>query len=105
MRTNGTLQFNTFVGGGFNEDGEPIAGVDGWSEAIPCSIKTVNNNSKGRYEDGKFNQASYEVLVEPNSRLLDITRVKLIRGETELGEYPVQGRPTPTVMDRIKIIV
>lgn len=105
MRTNGTLRFSTYIPGGFNDDGEPIAGHDGWSEAIPCSIKTVTNNSKGRYEDGKFNQASYEVLVEPDERLLGITRVKLVRGEIELGEYPVQGRPTPTVMDRIKIIV
>lgn len=105
MRTNGTLQFSTFAEGGFTSDGEPIAGFDGWSEAIPCSIKTVTNNSKGRYDDGKFTQTSYEVLVEPDERLLDVKRVRLVRGEMELGEYPVQGLPIPTVMDRMKIIV
>lgn len=105
MRTNGKLQFSTFVEGGFNGDGEPIKGVDGWSEDIPCSIKTVTNNSKGRYEDGKFNQASYEVLTESDNRLLTVKRIRLFRGETELGEFVVQGLPTPTIMDRIKIIV
>lgn len=105
MRTNGTLQYSTFVAGGFNDDGEPIAGIDSWSQPVPCSIKTVTSNSKGRYEDGKFNQASYEVLVETDDRLLDIKRVKLERQGVALGEFPVQGMPIPTVMDRIKIIV
>lgn len=105
MRTNGMLQFSTFASGGFNDDGEPIMGINSWSEAIPCSIKAVTNNSKGRYEDGKFNQASYEVLAEPDNRLLTVKRIRLFRGETELGEFVVQGLPTPTIMDRIKIIV
>ena len=106
MRTNGTLQYCIISEGGFNEDGEPIAaGSPTWSEAIPCSIKEVTNNSKGRYEDGKFNQASYTILVEPANIPLDVTRVRLQRKGIELGEYAVQGLPTPTTMGRVKIIV
>lgn len=102
MRTNGILRYQIISETGFNDDGEPIAS-DSWSEAIPCSIKTVTNNSKGRYEDGKFNQASYEVLIETIP--LDVRRVKLERDGITLGEYPVQGLPTPTTMGRVKIIV
>lgn len=106
MRTNGTLQYCIISEGGFNEDGEPIAtGSTTWSEAISCSIKNVTNNSKGRYEDGKFNQASYSILAEPANIPLNVTRVKLQRKGIELGEYAVQGLPTPTTMNRVKIIV
>lgn len=105
MRTNGTLQYGTFTGGGFNDDGEPITGTTSWSEAIPCSISAVTNNSKGRYEDGKFNQASYTVLVEKTDFPLDIKRVRLQRYGIDLGEFAVQGLPIPTSIDRIKIVV
>lgn len=105
MRTNGFLQYLTHTEGGFNEDGEPIDGTDNWSTPISCFIKTVTNNSKGRYEDGKFNQASYEILVENEHVPIDINRVRLVRHEVELGEYAVQGKPIPTVMERVKIIV
>ena len=105
MRTNGYLQYLTHTEGGFNEDGEPIMGSDIWSSPVSCSIKTVTNNSKGRYEDGKFNQASYEVLVENEQIPISTNRVKLFRHDVELGEYAVQGKPIPTFMDRVKIIV
>ena len=103
MRTNGTFRY-LLSDNRFNDDGEPIVSVQ-WSEAVPCSIKTVTNNSKGRYEDGKFNQASYEILVETSKCPLNIKRLKLERDGIELGEYPVQGLPTPTTMGRVKIIV
>ena len=103
MRTNGILRYQIISDNGFNDDGEPVRSSDSWSEIIPCSIKAVTNNSKGRYEDGKFNQASYEVLVETIP--LDVRRVKLERDGITLGEYPVQGLPTPTTMGRVKIIV
>lgn len=93
------------VSGGFNEDGEPDAVVQSWSDSFPCHIKTVTNSSKGRYEDGKFNQASYEVLVESYHFPLGIKRVKLVRNDVELGVFAVQGLPTPTTMDRVIIIV
>lgn len=105
MRTNGYLQYLTHTEGGFNEDGEPIMDTDSWSTPVSCSIKTVTNNSKGRYEDGKFNQASYEVLVENSQIPIDTNRVRLVRHDVELGEYAVQGKPIPTTMDRVKIIV
>lgn len=106
MRTNGTLQYCLPSVGGFNEDGEPIAaGTPSYSEDIPCSIRTVTNNSKGRYEDGKFNQASYEVLVETANCPLDINRVRLYRSGICLGEFAVQGVPTPTSMDRVIIVL
>ena len=106
MRTNGTLQYCVPSEGGFNEDGEPIAaGSASYSEDIPCLIRVVTNNSKGRYEDGKFNQASYEVLVESANLPLNVARVRLYRAGIMLGEFAIQGVPTPTSMGRVKIMM
>lgn len=105
MRTNGTIQYNIHTGGGFNDEGEPVDFVDAWSDAVKCFIRTVTDNSKGRYEDGKFNQASYEVLVESGGIPEDANRVRLVRGKTGLGDFTVQGKPLPLAMDRIKITV
>lgn len=104
MRTNGTLQYNIHTGGGFNDDGEPVASVDTWSEDVRCFIRTATNET-GRYEDGAFIQASYEVLVEDGRIPLEANRVKLTRGKTELGDFAVQGIPLPLTMNRIKIVV
>lgn len=104
MRTNGTLQYNIHTSGGFNDEGEPVSS-DAWSEDVKCFIRTVTNNSEGRYDDGKFNQASYEVLVEDGQIPIDVNRVKLTRGKTELGEFAVQGLPLPLTMSRVRIIV
>lgn len=106
MRTNGYLQYLIQTAGSFDDDGEPIQGANNsWSDPVPCSIKTVTNTSQGRYEDGKFNQYSYQVLVEEYHFPTDINRVKLVRNDTELGEFAVQGKPIPTTMDRVIISV
>lgn len=105
MRTNGTLQYCIFKGGRFNDNGEPIAGKLLYSDAIPCLIKTITNNSKGRYEDGKFNQYSYEILIETANIPFNVKRVRLNRDGIELGEFTVQGFPIPSTMDRVKIVV
>ena len=68
MRTNGTLQYQQLSVGGIDADGEPIASVETWSDAIACSIKTNSDNRKGVYEDGEFRVASFLVLLEADAR-------------------------------------
>lgn len=104
MRTNGTLSYCE-PDITLNDDGEPVINSLSWSNDIPCLIRVVTNNSKGRYEDGKFNQASYEVLVESSDMPLDIKRVQLTHYGKSLGEFAIQGNPVPTSMHRIKITV
>lgn len=104
MRTNGILKY-CIPSMSFNDDGEPSWGDTSWSDGMPCLIKPITNNSKGRYEDGKYSQASYEVLVESACLPNDINRIKLQRDGQELGEFAVQGIPTPTSMHRTILIV
>ena len=105
MRTNGTLQYSISSGGGFDEGGAPIPESETWSEEIPCSIKTVTNNSRGRYEDGRFDQTTFDVLVEYGTIPLSVTFVKLARNGVFLGDFRLQGKPIPTTMCRIKFSV
>ena len=103
MRTNGTLQYETIVGGGVNEYGEPIAAQSEWSEPIPCSIKTNSDNRRGRYEDGIFRIASFDILIELAE--FPHNTVKLNRLGEELGEYQVLSAEPMTTVGRTKITV
>lgn len=107
MRTNGYLQYPlSATAPQFDEDGVPVStSSPTWSDKIPCYIRTVSSTSKGIYEDGVFHQASYEVLVERNTIPENTQKVKLVRGQVELGEKQVQGYPEVINLDRIKIIV
>ncbi len=107
MRTNGYLYYPTSATAPtFNDDGVPVTtSQHGWSDAVPCHIRTVSSTSNGRYEDGTFHQASFEVLTERNTVPLDTQKVKLERSGKTLGEFQVQGMPEEISLDRIKIVV
>lgn len=110
MRVNGLLYIKraaTLPGAesGFNEDGEPIKGNPEYGEPIPCHIRTITDNRRGRYEDGEFRQASYEVLLEQPREHFTADKVKLCRYGDLLGEYDVQSVEPLTVLGRIRITV
>lgn len=107
MRTNGTLIYPLSVSTPqFDKRGVPITGPNPtWSGEIPCHIKTLSSTSNGRYEDGTFHQASYEVLVERNAIPTDCQKVKLVRRGVVLGEFQIQGYPEVINLDRIKFTV
>lgn len=60
---NGTLQTVVKTGGGM-EHGKPIPVKEVVSDPIPCNIKTVTDNKKGKIIDNVFTQSSYEVLID-----------------------------------------
>lgn len=105
MRYNGTIQFEQTAPGGENEFGEPIPAQTGWSEPIRCSVKANSDTRKGRYEDGKFRQASYVVLIESQKLPDSIQRTRLTRFSENLGEHDILNiEPSPSV-GRIQILV
>lgn len=110
MRTNGTLQYEIITGGGVNEYGEPVVSQSRWCEPIRCSIRTNNDNRRGRYDDGVFRQSSYTVLIERNAHrdidaIADIKRVRIVRGRESLGEYFVMSVVPCDSVGRIQIDV
>lgn len=99
MRTNGTLQYQTLIEAQIDENGEPVAPKETWSDTIPCNIKTNSDNRKGAYEDGEFRVASFTVLLEADAKqhFERIKRIRLYRGSESLGEYRVlNGEPIVT---------
>lgn len=105
MRYNGTIQFEKTSPGGENEYGEPIPAKTEWSEPIKCSIKANSDTRKGKYEDGKFRQASYMVLIETRPLPTNVQRTRLTRLSESLGEYDILNiEPSPSV-GRIQIMV
>ena len=104
MRTNGYLQVKIVTEGGFNDDGEPVSGGVDWGSEIPCSIKTLTDNRKGRYDDGEFRIASFIILIEERNDFYP-SHIKLTRYDVELGEYKVQSIEPLKSVGRIQIQV
>lgn len=104
MRVNGTLSYLIEQTASFDEDGVPTPNVSTWSQPVECWIQTNTHNERGTYQDGKFTQASYLVLLERQRLATEPSRVRLVRGTKELGEYDVQDCQR-VHLDRIKIIV
>lgn len=107
MRTNGTLQYQTLSSGVIDDNGEPIAPTEQWSDAIACSIKTNSDNRKGVYEDGEFRIASFIILLETDAQknYESIKRIKLMRGAEALGEYRVICSEPLVTQGRFQIMV
>ena len=107
MRTNGTLQYQKLSTGSVDDNGEPIAPTEAWSEEIACSIKTNSDNRKGVYEDGEFRVASFLILLEADAKqqFESIKRIKLKRGSELLGEYRVLCSEPLVTQGRFQITV
>ena len=63
----------------FDEDGMPTVGEPTWSRPIGCFISVNTHNTKGTYQDGRFTQASYEVLLERQPLDVVPSRIKIKR--------------------------
>lgn len=105
MRYNGTIQFEQTSTGGINEYGEPIPAKTEWGEPIKCSIKANSDTRKGIYEDGKFRQASYVVLIETRTLPGGIQRTRLKRFTENLGEHDILNIEPLLSVGRIQILV
>ena len=107
MRTNGKLQYQILSPGGIDDNGEPIAPTETWSDAIACSIKTNSDNRRGAYEDGEFRIASFIILLEADAKMNyeSIKRISLMRGAETLGEYRVICSESLVTQGRFQIMV
>lgn len=79
MRVNGTLSYLIEQKSSFDEDGVPTPAEPTWSAPIECWIQTNTHNERGTYQDGKFTQASYLVLLERQHLDRMPSRVRLKR--------------------------
>lgn len=104
---NGILQVIQKTGGGFDENGLPQKVQDDPGEPIPCNLKTITHDKKGKYTDGTFTRFSYEILLDiETARNFTADRVKLTdnRGN-ELGVFQVQDVQHLDAVGAIKISV
>lgn len=87
-----------------DDNGIPIISANPeWSTPIPCAIKTNTRNNKGIYRDGKFEIATYEVLIEAAE--IEAKRVKLEMNGKGIGEFVVQDIQELLSVGRVKILV
>lgn len=106
MRTNGFLYIQRTPEGEVEVDdnGIPIISANPeWSTPIPCAIKTNTRNNKGVYRDGKFEIATYEILIEAAE--IEAKRVRLEMNGKGIGEFVVQDIQELLSVGRVKILV
>lgn len=103
MQYNGTIQYKVLAGGGLDDNGEPIISTVSWSEPIRCLYNTVKH-SNTIYQQGKFTEASYEILIESmdfHADAVKLTDDRLL----SLGEFEVQNIEFVNRSGRVKITV
>lgn len=78
-------------GGGVDENGNPIAVDNNWSDAIPCHFDTDNKETIYRYDNGSATVFDYVVWIDPISDDMTGRMVKLIdEYGNEVSERMVQ---------------
>jgi hypothetical protein len=103
MQYNGTIQYKVLSGGGLDENSEPIKSDSTWSDPICCLYKAVKH-SHTIYQEGKFTDSSYEILIE--SQEFEADMVKLTNNKNKiLGEFEVQNIVFIERSGRVKITV
>jgi len=60
----GSIQVKKTVGGGYAEDGTPVAVSSVYSEPIPCMIVPNTKGLLRKYADGESVVASYEIILK-----------------------------------------
>lgn len=60
----GTIQIKKTVGGGYDDDGAPVAVSFIYSEPIPCLIVPNTKGLLRKYADGESVVASYEIVLK-----------------------------------------
>nr|DAP01651.1 MAG TPA: hypothetical protein [Bacteriophage sp.] len=103
MQYNGTIQYRILSGGGLDENSEPIKSDSSWSDPICCLYRSVKH-THGIYQQGKFTDSSYEILIE--SQEIEVDMVKLTNDRNKmLGEFEVQDIVFLERSGRVKITV
>lgn len=103
MQYNGIIQYRILSGGGLDENSEPIKSDSSWSDPIRCLYRSVKH-THGIYQQGKFTDSSYEILIE--SQEIEVDMVKLTNDRNKmLGEFEVQDIVFLERSGRVKITV
>lgn len=100
---NGTLQTIEKTGGGMI-DGRPAKVEEVISSPIPCNIRTITHNHKGKTIDGVFTQASFDVLIDVPTFSAERVILTNNRGVC-LGEFRVQDIQHLDSVNAVKITV
>ena len=103
---NGTLQVITKTGGGM-KNGRPVKVEESFGNPIPCNLKTITHDHRGKVVDGVFTRASFEVLVDL-SDVPHFTAERVLLKDNRgmrIGEFRVQDIQHHDCVEAVKITV
>ena len=101
----GTISAKIKNGGGINpETGAPIPVESSWGEPVKCKYKANLLNNKGRYTNGNFQQASFEITTPHMDFEASIIRLYDSRNNL-VCEKEVMSIEVLEYIQRVKVIV
>lgn len=100
---NGILRIVAKTGGGIR-NGVPIPVTEGLGEPLPCNIRTVKHDNKGRTIDNVFAQCSYVVFIEIETFRAETVELTDNRNNN-LGKFKVQDIQHLDAVGVVKIVV
>lgn len=104
---NGILTYSQIETQRLDKYGNPIA-ENATEKHVQCFINTSSENRNGRYEDGQFKHATYNVLVDMDSveDNFNPKRISLLHQQKgNLGSFPVQRIEFYTITRSIELWV
>lgn len=113
MIKTGYISFITESGGGYDNDGNPIASTDVNSDYIECNLKTITK----KYEfvvDGQYIQAKYSMYVDQDEinnldPAIDLSSLNTVQikdnNSNYIGTYQVHNLEYLNITKRVKIEV
>ena len=92
---NGFICYLKNVGGGIDENGNPIRPTSELGEKIPCNIEINKEYNLGRDEGNTFTVASYKIFIDAKTDVSSLrdSRVRLTLHGRELGGFAVMYQP------------
>ena len=109
MVKTGYISFIMESGGGFDENGNPIAATKINSEFYPCNLAVQTKEYKLLVE-GQYQQAKFSIIID-NSLIysLDLSNLTQIQlndlRNNDLGIFQVQNKEFLDLTNRLKLVV
>lgn len=73
---NGYICKQIMTGGYIDDNGVPVPGTTTWGSDVECKYFANVSNNKGRYEEGEFKQASFEITTEDMDFIAGVIQLK-----------------------------
>lgn len=103
MIENGYISYKISSDNVIDENGNPVLGVETWSELVPANVEGVNKRFYDKEKGNRYTSATYSIIL---SKIDFSDKIKVFdRDKQELGEYNVIESQRLDILGLVRITV